>query len=94
MKIAKLPKLFLGEAINTAIYLINRSPSAPLDFDIPERFWTGNDVSYSHLKVFGCKAFLHVPKEKRSKLDNKTIPCIFVGYRDEKFKCKLWDLEK
>ena len=44
LKIAKLPKLFLGEAVNTAIYLINRSPSAPLDFDSLERVWTGNDV--------------------------------------------------
>ena len=94
LKIDKLPKLFLGEAINTAIYLISRSPSAHLDFDIPERVWTRNDVSYSHLKVFGCKTFLHVPREQRSKLDDKTIPCIFVGYRDEKFKYKLWDLEK
>ena len=94
LKIAKIPKLFLGEAINTAIYLINRSPSAPLDFDIPERVWTGNDVSYSHLKVFGCKAFLHVPREQRSKLDDKTIPCIFVGYRDEESNYRLWDLKE
>ena len=37
LKLAKLPKSFWGEAINTSIYLINRSPSVPLDFDIPQR---------------------------------------------------------
>ena len=45
----------------------------------------------SHLKVFGCKAFVHVPKEQRSKLDSKSTPCIFIGYGDAKFGYKLWD---
>ena len=31
-------------------YLINRSPSIPLEFDIPERVWTGKDVSYLPLE--------------------------------------------
>ena len=37
LKLAKLPKSFWGEAVNTAVYLINRSPLVPLDFDIPQR---------------------------------------------------------
>ena len=45
--------------------------------------WTGRSASYSHLKVFRCKAFAHVPKEKRSKLDDKAMPCIFLGYVNE-----------
>ncbi|GKU92547.1 hypothetical protein SLEP1_g6259 [Rubroshorea leprosula] len=79
---------------NTAVYLINRSPSIPLNFQIPEKAWTEKDVGYSHLRVFGCKAFMHVPKEHRSKLDDKAIPCIFVGYGHEEFGYRLWDLEK
>ena len=93
-----LPKSFWGEAVVTACYLINKSPSVPLDFDIPKRVWIGKDFSYSHLKVFGCKAFVHVPKEQRSKLDSKSTPCIFVGYGDAEFGYgdaefgyKLWD---
>ena len=91
LRMANLPKSFWGEAVVIACYLINRSPLVPLDIDIPERVWTGKDVSYSHLKVFGCKTFIHVPKEQRSKLDSKSTPCIFVGYRDAKFGYKLWD---
>ena len=94
LKLAKLPKSFWGEVVNTTIYLINRSPSVTLDFDIPQRVWTGKDVPYSHLKVFGCKAFMHVPKEQRSKLDDKATPCIFIKYGDEEFNYRLWDLEK
>ena len=75
----------------TACYLINRSPSAPLGFDVPEKVWTCKEISYNHLKVFGCKAFIHVPKEQRSKLDGKALPCIFIGYGNEEFGYKVWD---
>ena len=34
---AKLPKPFWGEAVNIAIYLMSRSLSVPLDFDILKR---------------------------------------------------------
>ncbi|GKV18644.1 hypothetical protein SLEP1_g28993 [Rubroshorea leprosula] len=94
LRMAMLPKPFWGEAVNTAVYLINRSLAVPMNFEIQEKAWTRNDVGYSQLRVFGCKAFMHVPKEHRSKLDDKVIPCIFVGYGDEEFGCRLWDLEK
>lgn len=94
LRMAKLPKSFWGEAVLTACYLINRSLSVPLESDIPERVWSGKKISYSHLKVFGCKAFMHIPKEQRSKLDSKATPCIFVGYGDEEFGYRLWDPEK
>ena len=94
LKLAKLPKSFWGEAVNTAVYPINRSPSVPLDSDIPQRVWMGKDVPYSHLKVFGCKTFMHVPKEQRSKLDDKATSCILIGYGDEEFSYMLWNSEK
>ena len=47
LKLAKLPKSFWGETVNNAVYLINISPSVPLDFDILQRVWTEKDVSYS-----------------------------------------------
>ena len=91
LKLVKLPKSLWGEAVNTVVYLINRLPSVPLDFDIPRKVWIGKDVPYSHLKVFGCKTFMHVPTEQRSKLDDKATPCIFIGYGDKEFGYMLWD---
>ncbi|KAI5315215.1 hypothetical protein L3X38_044391 [Prunus dulcis] len=88
---AKLPKSFWGEALMTAVDLINLSPSAPLNGDVPSKFWSGKDVSYNHLKVFGCRAFVHIPKDERSKLDAKSKECIFVGYGNEEFGYRLWD---
>ena len=86
---AKLPKTFWGEAMHTVVYLINRSPSAPLNGEVPEKVWTGQDPSYSHLRVFGCRASVHVPKDERSKLDMKIRQCVFLGYGDEKFGYRL-----
>ena len=94
LRMAKLPKSFWAEVVQIAYYLINRSPSVPLDFNIPDRVWTGEDASYVHLKVFGCKTFAHVLREQRLKLDDKATPCIFVGYGDAKFGYKLWDPKK
>jgi transposase InsO family protein len=94
LKMAKLPKKFWGEAVRTTCYLINRSPSVPLKFEIPERVWSKKNVSYSHLRVFGCKAYVHIPKERRSKLDDKATPCIFLGYGNEEFGYRLWDPKK
>ena len=37
---------------------------------------------------------MHVPKEQRSKLDDKATSCIFIGYGDEEFDYRLWDLKK
>nr|GFC71333.1 putative Gag/Pol polyprotein [Tanacetum cinerariifolium] len=66
---AGLPASFWGEGLNMAVHVINLTPCVPLRFDAPNRVWSGKDVSYSHLRVFGCKASVHIPKDKRSKLD-------------------------
>ena len=81
----KLSKTFWAEALMTAVYVINRSPSVPLEGDSPQKIWTGKEVSYRHLKVFGCLAYVHVAKDWRAKLDPKTRPCIFLGYGDDEF---------
>ena len=88
---AGLGKEFWAEACNTAVYLINRSPSSRLDFGIPEEEWLGRRISYSHLPVYGCQAFVHVPKEKRSKLDSKSQECIFLAYGEDQYGFRLWD---
>ncbi|KAL0419100.1 UNVERIFIED_CONTAM: Retrovirus-related Pol polyprotein from transposon TNT 1-94, partial [Sesamum radiatum] len=59
-----LPKSFWGEALVTAAYLINRSPSVPLNGKIPELMWTGHSGDISSLRVFGCSAFIHQSVDK------------------------------
>ncbi|KAG6790373.1 hypothetical protein POTOM_006526 [Populus tomentosa] len=51
--------------MKTTIAMINLSPLVPLDFDVSDRFWKGKDVSYAHLRVFGCRAFVNISKNER-----------------------------
>ena len=67
----ELGQEFWAEAVETTCYLVNRSPSSALEEKSPQEVWTGKKPSLSHLKVFGCDAYVHVPKEKRTKLDSK-----------------------
>jgi hypothetical protein len=48
----------------------------------PNEVWSGKNPSVSHLKLFVYDAFVHVPKEKRSKLDKKEVKCIFIGNKE------------
>ncbi|XP_012849888.1 PREDICTED: retrovirus-related Pol polyprotein from transposon TNT 1-94 [Erythranthe guttata] len=82
-----LPKLFWGEAILTATYLINRSPSMPLNGDLPESVWCGKKVDLSNLHVFGYAAFVH---HKGDKLEPRFVKCIFLGYPDGVKGYRLW----
>ena len=43
------------------------------------------------MKVFGCDAYVHVPKEKTSKLDNKDEKCIFIGYKYDMKGYNIWN---
>ena len=77
MSHAKFPKSYWAKAMLMIVYLINKSPSVPLKGDVPKRVWTGQNVSYQHLRVFECLTYIHVTKAQRSKLDSKSKPCIF-----------------
>ncbi|XP_039313806.1 uncharacterized protein LOC105196674 isoform X1 [Solenopsis invicta] len=56
-----------AEAVNTAVYLKNRSPHKAVKGKTPQEIWTGEKVDLSHLKVFGCIGYVHVPKIQRNK---------------------------
>jgi hypothetical protein len=44
--------------------------------------WIEKKSSLPHLKTFGCDIYVHIPKEKRHKLDVKSQKFILVGYSD------------
>lgn len=86
-----LPKKFWAEVSAAAVHILNRSPTSALPGKTPFEALTGSKPSCAHLRVFGCRAFVHVPKEHRSKLDSKSTPHIFLEYSSVSKAYRLWD---
>lgn len=91
---AGLEKKFWAEAVNTIVYLKNRSPTIALVNETPEEAWCKEKPSVNHLRIFGCKAFVQIPKSQRRKLDMKSTECIFVGYEENSKAYRLFDEKK
>ena len=88
---SRLPQRFWAEALSTAAYMINRSPTKGLDDKTPFEAWYGKKPNVSHLRVFGCSAYTHVPKDQRKKMDSKAKGCIFLGYATSRKGYRLYD---
>lgn len=87
---AGLPKNLWGEAVHVAAYVENRIPP-PSSVLTPEELWTGKKPDVKHMRVFGCIAYVHMPKEKRKKLDETARRGIFVGYSESKRQYRIFD---
>ena len=88
---AKLPKQFWAEAISTAVYLKNRSPSKALNMT-PYEVWHGRKSKVNHFRVFGSDAYAHISRDERAKFDSKTRKCIMLGYGNVTKGYRLYDL--
>ena len=51
--------VYLGEAMMTAVHLLNRSPTKTLDGKTPYEAWHGHKLAVGYLRVFGCLAFVN-----------------------------------
>ena len=67
--------------MGTTCYLVKRSPSSVLDENTPQEVWTGKKPSLTHLKVFGCDSYVHVPKENKSNLDKRMENVYLLGIK-------------
>ncbi|MCO5559204.1 hypothetical protein L7F22_012799 [Adiantum nelumboides] len=84
-----MPPCYWVEAASTAVYTMNRTPTAAIHDMTSEKKFIGKKPDVSHFKVFGCIAYVHVPDELRTKIDLKAEKCVFIGYSiDQKgYKC-------
>jgi transposase InsO family protein len=71
--------VFWGEAVVTAVYILNRSPTKALNGKTSYEAWHGRKPVVSHSRVFGCLAFGnelgHI-----GKLDDRSTLVVFIGY--------------
>jgi hypothetical protein len=89
---AKLPASFWGEALQTANFLLNITPSCSVaGGKTPFKPCHDRKPNYSILRVFGCRAYAHIGRDKQRSPKSKALACFFLGYPDNFKGWKLYD---
>ena len=70
------------KAARTTMYVQNHTPHQVLDNKTPEEDFSREKPEVNHLRIFGFPVYIHIPKEKRTKLDPSWKNGIFIGYND------------
>ena len=79
---SSLPISLWMEALETAVYLLNRVPSKAVP-KTPFELWTERKPSLRHLHICGCLAEARIYNPHENKLDLKTISGYFIGYLEK-----------
>ena len=64
------------------MYVHNHTPHRVLEKKTLEEVFFGKKQEVSHLRIFSFLVYIHIPKEKRTKLDPSGKKGIFVGYSE------------
>lgn len=75
-----LPMKYWAEAVVAANFQRNRTPIQSLG-KTPYEVFYGKKPDVSNMRVFGCAAYVQVPKDKRSKLQPMAEKGVFIGYQ-------------
>ena len=78
-----LPMYLLAKASKKIVYVQNRISHSALGNKTPEEMFSRDKLEVSHLNIFGCPVYIHIPKEKISKLDSSGKKGLFVGYSEQ-----------
>jgi transposase InsO family protein len=85
---------FWGEAVTTAVYLLNRSPTKSVKGMTPYEAWHGNKPSVGHLRTFGCVAHVKKVGPGITKLSDRSSQMVFIGYEQGSKAYRMYDTEK
>jgi transposase InsO family protein len=74
------PRRFWSYAGKHGVYVWNRTHTSHITGKTPYEVMFGKKPSVRSWGVFGCDAYLHVPKEQRDVFAPKMDPCIYLGH--------------
>jgi transposase InsO family protein len=80
LKAKGMPGVFWGEAVTTAVYVLNRAHTRSVDGKTPYETWYWKKPAVEHLRVFGCVAHVRSARPFLRKLDDRSTPMVFVKY--------------
>lgn len=86
----ELPVTLWAEAIKTAVYIRNRSPSKPIGDVTPFELWFGRKPAVGHFRRFGCKAVALIKEGTSHKFAPKGRTLALVGYCPKSEAYRLW----
>ena len=79
--ICRFQNIFWADAISTAYFLINRMPSSIFYGETPFSVLFSNKLLFPiEPRIFGCTCFVRDVHPQVTKLDPKSLKCIFLGY--------------
>ena len=90
-KAKHFPNEYWVEVVHCAAYILNRCPTKAVMNRFPKEAWSGIKQSVTHMRVFGCVAYVHILDQLRKKLDSKGGNCIFIGYSEESKPYRLYN---
>jgi hypothetical protein len=86
-----VPGHFWGEAVHTAVFLLNRAPTSALTDKTPYQAWYGKKPPVHFLRVFGCVAYIKNVRPHLGKLDDRGRKVVFIGYQDGSKAYRFYD---
>jgi hypothetical protein len=91
LKAMAVPAAFWGEAVTTAVHVLNRSFTKSVDGRTPYEAWHGHKPDVHYLRVFGCRAHVKTTRPGLQKLDDRSTPTMFLGYEPGSKAYRLYD---
>lgn len=86
----KLSTKLWTEAVNTAVYVLNKTEPSNVKETTPYELWHGKKPDISYLRFFGEEVYTYIPKEKRRKWDYKAEQGLLAGYDEETKGYRVW----
>lgn len=87
LKSQNMPTMFWGEAVTTAVSLLNRAPTKVIDNMASYEDWHGRMPSVHFLRTFECVVCVKMTKLHLKKLDDRDTPIVLRGYEPD---AKTW----
>ena len=82
MKAKSMPAKFWGEAMTTAVFILNRAPTKALKGKTPSEAWYGRKLSVSFLWTFSCISHVRKTKPVLTKLEDRSTPMVLLSYEE------------
>lgn len=91
LKAKDIPSEFWGEAVTTAVFILNRSPTRSLAGKTPFEAWHGRKPAVHFMRMFGSVAHMKLVKPNLLKLEDGSRKTVFIGYEAGSKAYRVYD---